>query len=450
MRVPRPLTLALFAVGIACGDTAPARDQWLVRIETDAPVPLLGDQLLVSVLGPDGGPYCSSCQRIFSVSKASDFPISFGILQQGSAPGAAPLVRARLFRSRNQPADGFPLPELAIDSLGRLPLAQGVTKITLGLPSACIGVAADESRALSCNAADRQLAPAKVLRDETFATAGTWPEGLDEPCPEAPPSGMVCVPGGLFALGESNGNPFFLTIEDLESGVRPERLVRLSPFAIDATETTVAQYDSLVSKDAVGPRGLLCAAELDADRPANCVSFTDATAACVARGLRLPTEAEFEYVAGNRGLETPFPWGHNPDVCAFATIARGGTSQECAVNNGRILERRASAVATGKDQTLSGLGTAVSGPVFDLAGNLGEWVLDDGASYDAPCRTAELVQRDPLCRIEASGARRITRGGSYASPTINAHVYARNAADSRRAPDVGFRCVKSYGAAGLR
>src|SRR5678815_3707142 len=38
---------------------------------------------------------------------------------------------------------------------------------------------------------------------------------------------------------------------------------------------------------------------------------------------RLPTEAEWEYVAGNLGAETRFPWGYDEDVCSEAIVARG-------------------------------------------------------------------------------------------------------------------------------
>jgi len=409
---------------------------------------LLGDQLLVEVVTPDGAAYCSSCKRIFTVSGPKDFPISFGIVEQSGAISATPWVRARLFRARNQRADGFPLPDLAIDSLGQLPPPAGITKVTLALPARCVGAMADVRNALSCSEDDGRLVAAPVLRDRTFAAAGTWLEGLDAPCPEAPPDGMVCVPGGLFALGESNGQPLLREGLDEELGAIPERLVRLSPFAIDAQETTVSQFDALLPAPL---RVAACSApELEPDRPANCVSFAEAKGACAARGLRLPTEAEFEYVAGNRGLETPFPWGHAPDICAYAVIAQGKNAyRQCAVENGRVLETRPSIGGTGRDQTLPVSLNGLSGVVFDLSGNLSEWVLDDVATYDAGCRTTDRVQRDPLCRVGGTAIARGVRGGAFSGFTAAAFSYARSGTTFVRAVDLGFRCVKSYGAADL-
>jgi formylglycine-generating enzyme len=447
MRLPRPLALVAALIASSCVDAAPAREQWLVRVETDAPIPLLGDQVLVEVVAPDGSAYCSSCQRIFTVSSPADFPLSFGIVRSASV--AAPLVRARLFRSRNQGSTGVPLPELAIDSLGRLPAPIGLTSVTLPLPARCTGVAADLTSFVSCSEHSGDLEPTPTLTDRTFATAGSWTDGVDEPCPEAPPDGMVCVPGGLFALGESNAHPLLRDGLGPELGTRPERLVRLSPFAIDALETTIAQYDVLVPE---APRRVATcpAAELDPDRPANCVSFVEAGRACAARGLRLPTEAEFEYVAGNRGLETPFPWGHSPDICTYAVIAQGKeVYRDCAIENGRLVEARTSIGGNGRDQTLPVSLNGLSGVVFDLGGNLSEWVLDDIAPYDAACRAAVHIQQDPLCRVEGKAVGWAVRGGAYNGFTAAALSYARLGTTSVRSSDIGFRCVKSYGAAHL-
>ena len=112
----------------------------------------------------------------------------------------------------------------------------------------------------------------------------------------------------------------------------PERLVRVSPFALDRNEMTVREMRTLVTGGLVArpfARGLgrpACtwtdAPDQLEDFPVNCIAQSNAARACEARGARLPTEAEWEFAAGDRDEEKRYPWGADPDACRFACRRR--------------------------------------------------------------------------------------------------------------------------------
>ena len=84
----------LLSACTACA-AAEARDQWLLTISTDAPIPALGDRLLVEILDAGGELACSACRRHFDATSLSALPLSFG----AAADPSFHSVRARLHRS---------------------------------------------------------------------------------------------------------------------------------------------------------------------------------------------------------------------------------------------------------------------------------------------------------------------------------------------------------------
>ena len=129
---------------------------------------------------------------------------------------------------------------------------------------------------------------------------------------------MVCIEGGAFLFG----SPFHFNFT-AELSSEPEHLVKLSPFAIDRDEITVGEARALVAAGLVtgspvlpNPDPLAAGATCsylgtsdptnDAE-PLNCLTHDLAAQICEALDRRLPTEAEWEFVAGQRELETPYP-----------------------------------------------------------------------------------------------------------------------------------------------
>jgi formylglycine-generating enzyme required for sulfatase activity len=148
---------------------------------------------------------------------------------------------------------------------------------------------------------------------------------------------FVTVPAGRYRLGEPG----------------EERTVELTRVRIGRYPVTAAQFARF---------GGATVSDVVADHPAVMVTRADAEAFCawasarLRRPVRLPTGAEWEAAA--RGADgRPWPWGESfdPELCNCAEAAWGWTVPVTAHPRG--------AGPTGAEQ---------------LAGNVWEWVSDDG------------------------------------------------------------------------
>ena len=163
-------------------------------------------------------------------------------------------------------------------------------------------------------------------------------------------------------------------------------------------------------------------------QPVTCVSADFADAYCAKLGKRLPTEAEWEWAAGNLGRQTPHPWVDVASPCARAVVA---TTTGCNDGNGTPGPR-----AGGDARDVTALG------VVNLGGNVSEWLADTLAPYaEGPCWGASVgLKVSPRC---SSGAVRSIRGGSWFAEAFAARVTNRNGAPPAfRGPDLGFRCAR--------
>ncbi len=226
------------------------------------------------------------------------------------------------------------------------------------------------------------------------------------------------VPAGPFWMGSnfgSEGHPpdFFLGLHEYgDPSPRHERF--LPPFCIDRYEVTVERYEACVRAGACDPgtsdtillhdepafrtrinhypkrcaeRGELCPT-----CPANCRSYEQAESYCRWIGRRLCTEAEWERVASGPGPgRRSLPWGSEPYDGTQANLAERGPGHVLPVNSypkGASVER-----------------------VFNLAGNVYEWVAD---SYRTYLETALPGSSDPSTAPLGSSLR-VGRGGCFLS-----------------------------------
>jgi formylglycine-generating enzyme required for sulfatase activity len=451
--------LATVTLGLSCGgQTAAPRDQWTVYLATDAPVPQLGQQVLVELLDGSGNPVPGE-SRLLDGSRSDLWPISFGIVpDDGTSP---PRLRARLYRLDETGSDGTPAGTMLVDATATLPpISGGVTETALVLAMACFGVPADVMNQQTCDPATGQLDAEPTLSSgvdpSSLLQVGSWGPGASVPCSGQPPDGMVCAPGGAFILGSTHYFP-------ISADPVPEHLVQLAPFAIDANEVTVGTVRPLVqagklTMPGVGdPAGYVppeCTYLGNTDSkndgyPVNCVSWSTANQACTQLGKRLPTEAEWEYVAGGLGAKLPYPWGADPDICHYAVVASGRADiatpepTECLVPPaapGPVLVG-----STGLDVVESGV-PSIGGQVLNLAGNVDEWVADVFDQYSGPCwQTGATLLVDPMCTASVAGTSpHSIRGGSWQLQALTASVHYRGSSIAD-APAVatGFRCAVS-------
>jgi formylglycine-generating enzyme required for sulfatase activity len=228
----------------------------------------------------------------------------------------------------------------------------------------------------------------------------------------AVPKGMVLIPGGEFMMGSDTGDEY----------ERPAHRVAVKPFFIDLYEVTCANYAEFVK--ATGhrtPRGWsteLCGPNSQ-QLPVTGVDWFDAIAYASWRGVRLPTEDEWEFAArGSDGRR--YPWGNG----WRANMANAGDS-----SNGSLVN--VGSYSNGR----SPFG------VYDMVGNAWEW-------------TSSTLQAYPGNQLatQSGGERRIMRGGSWArddppdwTTTFRGFAAPSGGSDYSK---TGFRCAKDVSAAG--
>jgi formylglycine-generating enzyme required for sulfatase activity len=211
--------------------------------------------------------------------------------------------------------------------------------------------------------------------------------------PEDPPHplDMVWVPPGEFTMGSEPG--------DSDEDERPPHRVKLSGFWIGQREVSNAEYRRFDPKHQ-GPDEL----------PATEVNWHDAKRFCESLGLRLPTEAEWEYAA--RGTDgRRYPWGNEAPDATRAAFQRSKPDPVDSRPEGR-------------------------GPFGTLhqAGNVHEWVADcyDEKAYEQDANNA--VTEDPLHDSKDCSVR-VLRGGAFDYGPGN----LRSAFRDGGYPDVRFR-----------
>jgi formylglycine-generating enzyme required for sulfatase activity len=196
----------------------------------------------------------------------------------------------------------------------------------------------------------------------------------------------------------------------------------LDAYWIDKYEVTNAQYALCVQSGecSVPSCGNYVDPQYD-DHPVVCVDWWAAQAYAEWVGGRLPTEAEWEKAARG-GLEGQlYPWGNEDPVCTLGAEngAQFGDCEDEIVKVGSFAP--------------NGYG------LFDMAGNVWEWVQDwyDGSYY------ANSPTENP--KGSSSGSYRILRGGSVYRSQLNARCAFRYGYNPyvRIHLGIGFRVVVS-------
>lgn len=164
--------------------------------------------------------------------------------------------------------------------------------------------------------------------------------------------------------------------------------------------------------------------------PATSVTWAGARRYCASRGMRLPTEAEWEFAA--RGSEQrTFPWGEGEPRCGGMVFGRGP--------GGLCADSPASPAPAGSapdDVTPQG--------VRDLAGNVAEWVAD---AFEERYRTCNGICVDAPQDVrdgDGKDRERVIRGGYFSARTEELRSSARGKTSATRSfRQVGFRCARS-------
>lgn len=238
--------------------------------------------------------------------------------------------------------------------------------------------------------------------------------------------GFVVMPRGTFTMGSPSDAPH------RESDEFQHKVTISRPFLLQATELTQREWSTLIPhnpsanacrdcpvenitwweaahylnlrslQEGLPPCYRLQGCRREAGQGMTCESAQSHGSRC--RGYRLPTEAEWEYAAQPPGDPQKKIRGWTGNLSS--TTQRAGTLGD----NGRGL--------------------------FDMVGNVEEWMHDFSAPYPAG------QVRDP--QGPAVGSRKVVRGGSWKSPKRRARVaYRDSATPSTRNAERGFRMART-------
>lgn len=222
---------------------------------------------------------------------------------------------------------------------------------------------------------------------------------------------MAMIRGGAFWVGSPHG--------EYNPEETPRFETQVAAFCIDLTEVTVTAYRECVAAGACTPARdtrRFCNERWEGrgDHPVNCVNWSEARDYCLFRRARLPSEIEWEFAARGGGENRKYPWGgETPD------------GRACWKNVGGSCEvKRFAAGAFG---------------LYDVVGNVWEWVADWYAPYSAEAK------KDPTG--PDTGERRVIRGGAwnggYATWLRPSFRYAQD--PKALSYGIGFRCAKPLG-----
>ena len=248
----------------------------------------------------------------------------------------------------------------------------------------------------------------------------------------------VWVPPGSFLMGCGDNH------RDCEADEKPAHRVRISKgFWIGQTEATVAAYGRFAqaSKAEMPPEPKFGGRPLNpgwrsADLPMNQVTWFQARDYCQWAGLRLPTEAEWEYAArAGAGGQSYAPL----DAAAWY----GDNSGEQRLDSRTLLDKEGDKYDQRMTANLNrpravGQKKANAWGLHDVLGNVWEWVADwhSPAEYQGRGGGAADPSGPP------SGDQKILRGGSWVVDDGVVRLPIRSSAGpSARGGIIGFRCA---------
>ena len=244
------------------------------------------------------------------------------------------------------------------------------------------------------------------------------------PCASAEPE-MCLIPAGYFTMGSDDDLP----------NEAPVHKIYLDAYYIGKTEVTNAEYHLFwVENGGVGSEHTPISyngkfgtwpriAKTKPNHPVIGVSWHSAVAYATWRGMRLPTEAEWEKAA--RGTKARrWPWGNT-----FTQRIKGTTVHANTWRQSNAHPQPVGAYPTG----VSPYGT------HDMAGNVWEWVTD----WYSETYYRHSPDRNP--KGPKVGSRRVVRGGSW----LNREKLARCSTRIGQYPAIGtsfigFRLAKDY------
>jgi formylglycine-generating enzyme required for sulfatase activity len=236
---------------------------------------------------------------------------------------------------------------------------------------------------------------AEEIGKTIFTLIGKNPQGYEEYRHKKTGMVFVRIPGGVFLMGSDTGR----------QDQKPPHEVMVGEVLVAKYEVTRGVWLKVMGKDPSEDKA-------GDDHPVESVTWDGCQEFCRKTGLRLPTEAEWEY-ACRAGTNTKFYWGDAPDG-------------DYMWYDGNA-DYKAHAVGQKKPNTFG---------LYDMSGNVGEWCSD--FYHHQYYRTSP--HDNP--KGPESGFCRVVRGGSFLSGENESHsAYRQDAPPASGFRFRGFRCA---------
>ena len=251
-------------------------------------------------------------------------------------------------------------------------------------------------------------------------TSGAW--GAPQKAAPSSYDGMVLIPQGAFEMGsqrslrELNPVSIFQADRHMLGPEDPAHEVILDAYYIDTYEVSNADYKKYIEATGLKtvPRYWEDPNFNQPGQPVVGITWKEARAFCQWQGKQLPTEAQWEKAArGKRPVK--YPWGNEkPDKTRVNFNDHVGKTTPVG------------SYPTGKSDY----------GVFDLSGNVAEWVRD----WHFPEYYLFSPKENPPGPDK--GHYKIIRGGNWKNNAEDVNLTYRNATIPKaRSKTVGFRCV---------
>ncbi|MEO8648801.1 MAG: formylglycine-generating enzyme family protein [Acidobacteriota bacterium] len=280
------------------------------------------------------------------------------------------------------------------------------------------------------------LAIAAIMYSQTAAQPGHKP----------PDRHMVRIPASVFEMGTDLSQIpelekiFSINRDEVFKSETPRHSVKIGDFFLDRYEVTNADFHRFVKKQPEWQKARIDPTVSNGryledwkgndpppgkkKHPVVFVTWHSAVAYCRSLGKRLPTEAEWEFAARGGLRDAAFPWGSEPADTSRANYGRSGIRSAAKVGS----------------YPANGYG------LFDMAGNVWEFLADEWANYGTglgtqndPVGGGDRFMTDSYRQVRT---RRVIRGGSYGASPVNLRVTYRDSHSPENARDhVGFRCA---------